>query len=153
MMSLMAAADVVVAMGGYNTVCELLTLRKRAVVVPRINPGLEQCIRAERMSAIGLLHMLHPRCLTPNALLAAVNTELAALAQPVPHVRRKSLDGLAHATAAIFRLIGLRSVAGIDSEKPVSPDTPSRLPRRNEPTSQSIPWQRHASTAAVPSAY
>ena len=31
MMSLMAAADVVVAMGGYNTVCELLTLRKRAL--------------------------------------------------------------------------------------------------------------------------
>jgi hypothetical protein len=39
MMSMMAAADVVVAMGGYNTVCELLTLRKRAVLVPRIKPG------------------------------------------------------------------------------------------------------------------
>jgi predicted glycosyltransferase len=39
MMSLMAAADVVVAMGGYNTVCELLTLRKRALLVPRVKPG------------------------------------------------------------------------------------------------------------------
>ena len=153
MMSLMAAADVVVAMGGYNTVCELLTLRKRAVVVPRIKPGLEQCIRAERMSAIGLLHMLHPHCLTSEALLAAVHTELAAMAQPVPHVRRKSLDGLAHATAAIFRLIGLQSVTGFGGDKPASSDTPSRLPRRNEQTSQSIPWQRHASTAAAPSAY
>ena len=42
MMSLMAAADVVLAMGGYNTVCELLTLRKRALLVPRVKPGVEQ---------------------------------------------------------------------------------------------------------------
>ena len=71
MMSMMGAADVVLAMGGYNTVCELLTLRKRALLVPRIKPGVEQCIRAERMSALGLVRMLHPDALTAEQLLAA----------------------------------------------------------------------------------
>ncbi|MFQ5544184.1 MAG: glycosyltransferase family protein, partial [Nitrospiria bacterium] len=50
MMSYMEAADVVVSMGGYNTICEILTLRKRAVVVPRVKPVEEQWIRAERMA-------------------------------------------------------------------------------------------------------
>ena len=42
MMSLIDAADLVVAMGGYNTVCEVLTLGKRAIVVPRVRPVQEQ---------------------------------------------------------------------------------------------------------------
>ena len=107
MMSLMAAADVVVAMGGYNTVCELLTLHKRAVVVPRVKPGQEQAIRAERMSALGLLRMLHPSSLTPAALMDAVHTEIAALAGPTRHSQLHSLDGLERCTAAIFEHIGL----------------------------------------------
>jgi predicted glycosyltransferase len=107
MMSLMAAADVVVAMGGYNTVCELLTLRKRAVVVPRVKPGQEQAIRAERMSALGLLRMLHPSRLTPGALMDAVHTEIAALAGPTRHSRLHALNGLERCTEAIFEHIGL----------------------------------------------
>ena len=152
MMSLMAAADVVVAMGGYNTVCELLTLRKRAVVVPRVKPGQEQCIRAERMSAIGLLRMLHPNQLTPGALLDAVQTEVAALALPTTHSRLKSLDGLKRTTAAIFELIGLRQVSPAGTYRPAPPDSQSRLHYHNQHLTQSTPWQRHASTAAALSA-
>jgi len=40
-------------MGGYNTVCEILTARTPALVVPRFLPGREQTIRAERMSSLG----------------------------------------------------------------------------------------------------
>jgi len=111
MMSLMGAADVVVAMGGYNTVCELLTLRKRALLVPRVKPGQEQCIRAERMAALGLLRMLHPDQLTPATLMSALRAELDALArhERVPHLR--TLQGLDRVTAAIFDLLGLESVA------------------------------------------
>jgi predicted glycosyltransferase len=107
MMSLMAAADVVLAMGGYNTVCELLTLRKRAVLVPRIKPGIEQQMRAERMAGLGLMRMLHPDGLTPAALMAGLQAELAALAarQRLPQSPR--LDGLARVTAAIFDAIDL----------------------------------------------
>jgi predicted glycosyltransferase len=152
MMSLMAAADVVVAMGGYNTVCELLTLRKRAVIVPRIKPSLEQCIRAERMSAIGLLHMLHPDRLTPAALLDAVQTELAALNGPTKLSRLKSLDGLERSTAAIFALIGLRPSAPAGAPRTTRAEPDSRPHHRNDSPTQSTPWHRHASTAAAPSA-
>ena len=43
---LLANATGVVAMGGYNTFCEILSLDKRALVVPRTAPRLEQYIRA-----------------------------------------------------------------------------------------------------------
>ncbi len=148
MMSLMAAADVVLSMGGYNTVCELLTLHKRAVVVPRVKPGLEQCIRAERMSAIGLLHMLHPDRLTPAALLDAVQTELAAAAGPTRHSRMKSLDGLVHCTAALLDLIGLAPV-----KTPAARPAPAQAPvHHNDSPTRGLPWNRPAFTATAHSA-
>jgi predicted glycosyltransferase len=77
MMSTMNAADLVIAMGGYNTVCELLTLRKKTIIIPRVRPVQEQWIRAERMQVMGLLRALHPDHLTPESLLAAVEEELS----------------------------------------------------------------------------
>lgn len=64
----MNAADLVVSMGGYNTVCEILTLEKRAIVVPRVRPVTEQWIRTRRMQALGLVEMIHPEKLTPQHL-------------------------------------------------------------------------------------
>jgi predicted glycosyltransferase len=48
----------VVAMGGYNTFCEILSFGKPALVVPRTRPRLEQYLRAERAERAGLLRML-----------------------------------------------------------------------------------------------
>lgn len=48
----------VVAMGGYNTFCEILSYDKPALIVPRSRPRLEQKIRAERMQELGLVRML-----------------------------------------------------------------------------------------------
>jgi predicted glycosyltransferase len=56
--SLMARAVGVVAMGGYNTFCEILSLDKRAVIVPRTAPRMEQYIRAARAQELGLVSML-----------------------------------------------------------------------------------------------
>ncbi len=111
MMSLMSAADVVVAMGGYNTVCELLTLRKRALIVPRVKPGVEQSIRAERMAALGFLNMLHPDLLSPTTMLAALQSEIAAWRAQQQPVALRRLDGLAHVSAALFEAMGHRAVA------------------------------------------
>ncbi|MEO5658390.1 MAG: glycosyltransferase, partial [Polaromonas sp.] len=107
MMSLMGGADVVLAMGGYNTVCELLTLRKRAVLVPRVKPGVEQLMRAERMAGRGLVRMLHPDDLTPAALMAGLQSELAALASRQQLPKSPRLDGLARVTEEIFDAIDL----------------------------------------------
>jgi predicted glycosyltransferase len=155
MMSLMAAADVVVAMGGYNTVCELLTLHKRAVVVPRIKPGQEQHIRAQRMSALGLLRMLHPSSLNPTALLEAVRAELAAGATQTTQPRLKSLHGLERCTAAILGQLGLKPAAQTSLVVPARP-APAHIDRRVPtpfaPRNQDTPWTRPASTSAVHSA-
>jgi predicted glycosyltransferase len=78
MMSLMAAADVVVAMGGYNTVCEILSLKKRAIVIPRVRPTQEQWIRAEKMSGLGLFKTIHPDQLTPERLMEVLRECLAS---------------------------------------------------------------------------
>ncbi|THI84083.1 MAG: glycosyltransferase [Nitrospira sp. CG24A] len=74
--SYMNASDLVVSMGGYNTVCEILSLKKRAIIVPRVRPVEEQWIRAERMARLGLLTTIHPDSLTPQDLLRTVLMEL-----------------------------------------------------------------------------
>jgi predicted glycosyltransferase len=56
--TLMERALGVVAMGGYNTFCEILSFDKRALIVPRTTPRLEQYIRAERAAEFGLVRML-----------------------------------------------------------------------------------------------
>ena len=56
--ALMARAAGVVAMGGYNTFCEILSFDKPALIVPRTTPRLEQFIRAQRAAELGLVAML-----------------------------------------------------------------------------------------------
>ena len=56
--SLMARAAGVVCMGGYNTFCEVLSFDKKAVIVPRTEPRMEQYIRASRAQDLGLARML-----------------------------------------------------------------------------------------------
>lgn len=76
MLSLMDASDLVVSMGGYNTICEILSLQKRAIVVPRVHPVQEQWIRAERMAQRHLLHRLHPFDLSSEMLASAIQQRL-----------------------------------------------------------------------------
>lgn len=51
-------AAAVVAMGGYNTFCEILSFAKPALIVPRTKPRREQLLRAQRASDLGLARML-----------------------------------------------------------------------------------------------
>ena len=56
--SLMSKAAGMVSMGGYNTFCEILSFDKRALIIPRTEPRLEQYIRAKRAEDLGLVSML-----------------------------------------------------------------------------------------------
>lgn len=77
MIGCMDAADLVVCMGGYNTLCEVATLRKRAIVVPRVRPVQEQWIRAERLAQAGVVaRAIHPDGLDAVTLGGAVSDEL-----------------------------------------------------------------------------
>ena len=60
MEELVAGAKAVVAMGGYNTYCEILSFDKPALIVPRVKPREEQLIRARRAAELGLIEMLLP---------------------------------------------------------------------------------------------
>jgi predicted glycosyltransferase len=76
LMSYIDAADAVVCMSGYNTITEVLSLGKRAIAIPRIKPASEQLMRAEQMSKLGLLQMIHPCELTPETLMNLLFTKL-----------------------------------------------------------------------------
>jgi predicted glycosyltransferase len=81
---LMDAADLVVSMAGYNTISEILALRKKAIVVPRIRPRTEQLLRSRRLQDLGLLRMIHPDELTPRRLAGEMVASLRARQEPPP---------------------------------------------------------------------
>ncbi len=102
LMSYIAAADAVVAMGGYNTTCEILSAGKPAVVVPRIKPSREQCIRAEHLSKLGILAAIHPNDLTPDILLRSLLQQLQTPQISFPTI---NLDGLPKISQYISTLL------------------------------------------------
>lgn len=76
---LMNRAHCVVAMGGYNTFCEILSFDKPALIVPRVKPRLEQAIRAERADQLRLIDVLYDPSQNgegvrdPNVMAAALH--------------------------------------------------------------------------------
>lgn len=79
--SLYSGADLVVAMAGYNTVCELASAGARVLLVPRVRPRLEQWMRSRQLADRGVVELLHPDEASPAALIAAVER---ALERPTP---------------------------------------------------------------------
>lgn len=57
---LIRAADLVVAMCGYNTTAEILATRKPAILVPRAAPRAEQRLRASMIGKLGLAWVVRP---------------------------------------------------------------------------------------------
>jgi predicted glycosyltransferase len=92
--SLVARAAGVVAMGGYNTFCEVLSLDKRALIVPRTTPRLEQFIRASRASSLGLVSMLADDGRHDPEMMAAALRALPRRNRPSEVVVPGLLEGL-----------------------------------------------------------
>ncbi|WP_299988194.1 glycosyltransferase family protein [uncultured Ruegeria sp.] len=105
--TLFAGAAGVVCMGGYNTFCEVLSFDKRAVIVPRTTPRLEQWIRASRAEDLGLVQMLDENRdgLTADSMIRAIRN---LPHQPLPSqaIRAGLLDGLNYVTHRINALLG-----------------------------------------------
>ena len=111
--SLMARAAGVVAMGGYNTFCEILSFDKRALIVPRTAPRLEQFIRAQRAAELGLLTILPEEegrdpqlmatalhCLTNQPAPSTV--DIPGLLDGMPNVNRLAQKWLNNGRAGCF---------------------------------------------------
>lgn len=92
--ALFARSDLVVSMGGYNTMCELAALRKRPLIVPRVTPRREQLLRARAFGRLGLCDWLEPEAVDGAALLAAVRGRLSARSADAPEFSARGLERL-----------------------------------------------------------
>jgi predicted glycosyltransferase len=61
-------AELVVSMGGYNTLCEIAAHGKPALAIPRTHPRLEQAIRAKLWETRNAVRVLPRAALTPHRL-------------------------------------------------------------------------------------
>lgn len=89
---LISRADRIIAMGGYNTVCEILSFEKHALIIPRVNPEPEQLIRAQRLEALGLVDVLHPDRLDKGALTQWLARDLGPAPSSRSHIDFGGLD-------------------------------------------------------------
>ncbi len=92
--ALFRRAGRVVSMGGYNTVCELLSTGKPALILPRLHPRKEQLIRAERLSRMGLLDVMLPAQATPGRLLGWLRQASAPHPPPRTRIDMRGLERL-----------------------------------------------------------
>lgn len=93
MEDLMVGASGVVAMGGYNTFCEVLSFDKPAVLVPRTKPRLEQYIRAKQAQDMGLVCMLEDDGVRPAEKMHDVLSRLPDQKPPSAAGIKGLLDG------------------------------------------------------------
>ncbi|HUY04426.1 MAG TPA: glycosyltransferase [Rhodocyclaceae bacterium] len=84
------AADLVVAMAGYNTSAEILAMRKRAILVPRAAPRAEQRMRASLLARLGAVWSVEPDADLVQRLAALIPEALAAT--PLSESSSASID-------------------------------------------------------------
>ena len=94
-------AAAVVMMAGYNSVCEVMSWRKKALVIPRAGPSAEQRIRSRIFAERRLIHMLDPDELTAPRLARDLIRLLADDGVPDPS-NIPPLDGAKRAADALL---------------------------------------------------
>lgn len=94
-------ASAVVTMAGYNSLCEVLSARKKALVIPRTGPSAEQRIRARLFSRRRLICGVDPFRLEPEVLadelLQLLDDGTIPDTEAIP-----PLDGAARAAAVLI---------------------------------------------------
>ncbi|MGX9575104.1 glycosyltransferase family protein [Mesorhizobium sp. f-mel] len=108
MEELIAGAKAVVAMGGYNTYCEILSFDKPALIVPRVKPREEQLIRARRAAELGLIEMLLPEEAEDSQRFANALEVLPARPGPSQSHPHLTLEGLPHISEIVAELLDRR---------------------------------------------
>ncbi|NNG00296.1 MAG: glycosyltransferase [Desulfobacteraceae bacterium] len=97
MEKIMAAADLVICMGGYNTICEILSLGVVSLVIPRETPRLEQLLRARALRKENLVDYIPWHEL--NA--AGLNQKVFELLEHPEHIRQ---------AVSQFQLTGIEAI-------------------------------------------
>ena len=97
MEKIFAAADIVVSMGGYNTLCEILSQGTISLVIPRETPRREQLIRARAFERQHLVDYIPWDTFVAGILREKIITLLQS---PEPY----------HSAIARFRLTGIETM-------------------------------------------
>lgn len=87
MEELFGAADLVISMGGYNTLCEILSQKTLSLIIPRDTPRREQLIRAQAFKKQNLIDYIPWDELNPEALRDKIDFLLNC-----PQRYRKAMD-------------------------------------------------------------
>ncbi len=95
--SYLAAADLSVSMGGYNTTMNILATRVPALLWP-FSQNREQRLRARRLADRGVLTVLQDADLQPDRLAAMMDQKLSQLTRPDVTI---DLDGAANTVTCI----------------------------------------------------
>jgi predicted glycosyltransferase len=106
-------AAAVVAMGGYNTVCEILSTSVPALIVPRTESRAEQRIRANSLATAGYLEQHEISTLTPEILADWLATRCGTTVDR----RRAVLDGLIRVPQLAAWLLQPALAAGIVTDE------------------------------------
>ena len=102
MEELIAGSSAVVAMGGYNTYCEILSFDRPALIVPRTTPREEQLLRASRAAELGMVDMLLPEEAQDPIRMARVLKALPDRQPPSHGTSDLMLEGLTN----IIQIVG-----------------------------------------------
>lgn len=106
-LSYMNAADLVITMGGYNSLTEALSLKKKALVIPRAGPRAEQIMRAKLFEERGLIDVVYPHELSPERVAKRLIEDLERDDYPAPNEDVK-MDGAAQASLRLSELLSQR---------------------------------------------
>jgi predicted glycosyltransferase len=109
MEDLVSGAKAVVAMGGYNTYCEILSFDKPALIVPRTLPREEQLIRTRRAVEFGLVEMLMPDEAIDAGRMATALKSLPTRPRPSQTSPGLRLEGLTNISVKIGDWLDKRS--------------------------------------------
>ncbi|MFH0994015.1 MAG: glycosyltransferase [Pseudomonadota bacterium] len=94
MEEIMAAADLVVTMGGYNTICEILSQGTISLVIPRETPRKEQLIRAKALHGQNLLDFIPWNAMSAQTLRSSIMNLLDHPESYQEAINRFQLTGL-----------------------------------------------------------
>ena len=131
---LMAGAAGIVAMGGYNTFCEILSFDKKALIVPRTVPRREQFIRAQGARQLGLSNMLADDGMRDPAKMATALRQLPQQGLPSDVVIPGLLDGLPNVGKLVARHL----------RQPARRPMPVAVPREGDAVPEAVRRRRQA---------
>lgn len=102
------AADLVVTMAGYNSLCEILRLGKKALVIPRAGPSAEQIMRSRIFAERRLIDVIYPGDLSPERLAERLIADLERDDYPV-HDEAIELEGAGQAALRLTEFVSART--------------------------------------------